>query len=70
MGANYDNATCVDCKTIRRVYHREWIRAAAPRCRACGGRVEKSEASAKEHLVHSDAKREQQSLLNQKKGIQ
>ena len=59
MGAKHDMATCVDCGARRRVFHREWQRAAPPRCWACGGRVAPSAAAAGEHADHLDAVREQ-----------
>ena len=57
MGSRYDMAGCVECGSRRRVYHREWLRASAPRCRACGGRVEESSAARKEHTTHDDEAR-------------
>lgn len=56
MGRQFDVAVCLDCKTHRRVYHREWIRASRPRCLKCGGPVEISNMAREEHLAHQEAK--------------
>ena len=50
MGRKFDVAKCIDCGTRRKVEHREWIRAARPRCYACGGPVEVSNQAAGEHI--------------------
>jgi ribosomal protein S27E len=40
ISSNKQYAKCVDCKTRRIVYLREWDRVSQPRCHACGGRLE------------------------------
>jgi NAD-dependent SIR2 family protein deacetylase len=50
MGTKYDLGECVDCHQRQRVRHLEWVRAAAPRCRNCGGRLEPSAVAYEEHL--------------------
>jgi hypothetical protein len=52
MGAKWDMGTCADCGLMRRVSHREWLRASQPRCRACGGRLEISSRARHEHKAH------------------
>lgn len=66
MGRMKDLAKCRDCGTRRQVWHIEWIRAARPRCRACGGPLQQSEASAKEHAAHRDAKKSSWEASKQK----
>jgi hypothetical protein len=56
MGRFSDFATCLDCGTKRKVSHKEWIRAARPRCRACGGPIEISQAASDQHAEHDAAK--------------
>src|SRR5687767_10679686 len=41
---------CRDCKKMRYVLPRELIRAARPRCLACGGPLEETEANHERHL--------------------
>lgn len=57
MGHHYDIGTCDDCGTRRKVLHREWIRAARPRCPACGGYLDVSAMASDEHVTHEDAAR-------------
>ena len=54
MGISYDIGTCVDCHTRRVVRHLEWLRAAVPRCHACGGRLEPAAAAYAEHIQQGD----------------
>jgi len=62
MGYRYDYGECLDCGERRRVYHREWIRAASPRCRGCGGRLEPSKQASKEHVKHNDEAKQRQPM--------
>ena len=64
MGKFWDIATCLNCGERRRVYRREWIRAARPRCLACGGPVEPSKPAKSQHLDQDDVGR----TLQKKKG--
>jgi len=64
MGKCWDIAKCLNCGETRKVSHREWIRAARPRCLACGGPVEPSTAAHEEHIDHEDVGR----MLGKKKG--
>jgi len=57
MGRIRDWAKCLDCGERRMVSHKEWIRASRPRCRACGGPVEPSDAAADEHASHYEAEK-------------
>ena len=66
MGILHDIGTCADCGVRRIVKHREWIRAASPRCYACGGRLLESMASHDEHVAGQDAKRKQHALIDRK----
>ena len=56
MGQKYDMGRCLSCGTIRKVLHREWIRAARPRCLACGGPLEASHKASGEHAKHEAGK--------------
>ena len=67
MGALWDIGRCRDCGLGRRVRKREWIRAAQPRCYACGGALEQSQASHDEHTEHGDAKRKADAIIEKKK---
>ena len=66
MGQYSDFANCLDCGAKRKVTHKEWIRAARPRCRACGGPLEASQAASKEHAKHGAAKIEADHLTREK----
>jgi len=68
MGRMKDWAKCLDCGERRIVYHKEWIRAARPRCLRCGGPIEPSKAAAKEHTVHYDGKKDIEVLRDRKMG--
>lgn len=48
---------CCDCQTVRYVLPRELIRAARPRCLACGGPLEETAASHERHLEKMEAVR-------------
>jgi hypothetical protein len=64
MGQKYDMGTCLSCGTTRKVLHREWIRAARPRCLACGGALEASHRASGEHAKHEAGKAERQPSRN------
>lgn len=54
MGQYWDIGKCRDCGKQRKVKHKEWIRAAAPRCYDCGGGLDPSEPAQEEHAGHHD----------------
>ncbi len=56
MGHKYDMGTCCSCGTKRIVTHKEWIRASRPRCYECGGPLEQSAQSYREHVTHKTLK--------------
>ena len=66
MGRYKDWAKCLDCGERRMVSRKEWIRAARPRCRACGGPVEPSDTAANEHVAHYEAEKVDQILRDAK----
>jgi len=68
MGRMRDWAKCVDCGSRRQVVHKEWIRAARPRCFACGGLVEPSDQAKDEHAEHHDGMKSSKVLLDKKMG--
>lgn len=68
MGRMKDWAKCLDCGERRIVRHKEWIRAARPRCLRCGGPVEPSETAASEHAAHHDGRKADQALRDKKTG--
>jgi len=54
----YTYGFCQDCGNRQRVSHREWIRASRPRCQACGGSLQKSEAAQINDINHKEALKE------------
>ena len=56
MGNKGDIAKCRDCGNRRLVLKREWLRAARPRCTACGGPLENSYAARKQNLLKDGEK--------------
>jgi hypothetical protein len=42
MASKYGVGMCIDCHHEQRVVAKEWLKAAQPRCRNCGGRLEES----------------------------
>lgn len=58
MGLCWDIGKCVDCGEYRKVAHQEWNKAAVPRCCGCGGRLEPSKATRREHAFHASRKQE------------
>lgn len=42
MASKYGVGVCIDCRHEQRVAAKEWLKAAQPRCRNCGGRLEES----------------------------
>jgi hypothetical protein len=69
LGVKYDFGVCRDCGLKTKVNHKEWMRAAIPRCRACGGSLEESNAAGDEHLDFSLVAKEQREQLKRKMGI-
>lgn len=69
MGVHWDWATCLDCGKRRTVKHREWIRASRPRCLACGGPVEPSEAAKDDHRESLDAHARTKAKLKKQQGF-
>jgi len=42
MASKYGTGVCIDCHHEQRVAAKEWLKAAQPCCRNCGGRLEES----------------------------
>ena len=56
MGMKYDFGKCCDCGKNTKVKHYEWSRASAPRCSACGGRLEPTSDVLGHHANHRDTR--------------
>ena len=69
MGAYRDWAKCLECGEREMVNRVRWFKASRPRCKACGGPLEKSEAAQEMDADRTEATNEQAIRIEKLTGI-
>lgn len=69
MGAYSDWSRCCSCGQRALIRKKLWLRAARPRCGACGGPLEQSEAAAAGDAAHNNKRAEIKEQRQNNEGI-